>query len=64
MSENMQIAFSMMPSSTGPTVEPSSVSTTDPEVTNDFTRFMYQMSANDVIKYVTNDFVPVKTLAK
>ena len=48
----------------GSTVEPSSVSTTDPEVTNDgYTwKFMYQMSANDVIKYVTNDFVPVKTL--
>ena len=48
----------------GSTVEPSSVSTTDPEVTADgYTwKFMYQMSANDVIKYVTNDFVPVKTL--
>lgn len=51
-------------SAQGSTVEPSSVSTTDPEVTSDgYTwKFMYQMSANDVIKYVTNDFVPVKTL--
>lgn len=51
-------------SAQGSTVEPSSVSTTDPEVTADgYTwKFMYQMSANDVIKYVTNDFVPVKTL--
>lgn len=48
----------------GSTVEPSSVSTTDPEITADgyIWKFMYQMSANDVIKYVTNDFVPVKTI--
>ena len=57
-------AFYDAGSAQGSTVEPSSVSTTDPEVTNDgYTwKFMYQMSANDVIKYVTNDFVPVKTL--
>jgi hypothetical protein len=48
----------------GSTVEPSSVSTTDPQITADgyIWKFMYQMSANDVIKYVTNDFVPVKTI--
>lgn len=57
-------AFYDAGSAQGSTVEPSSVSTTDPEVTSDgYTwKFMYQMSANDVIKYVTNDFVPVKTL--
>ncbi len=44
--------------------EPSSTSTTDPETTGDgyMWKFMYQISASDVIKFVTNDFIPVKTL--
>ena len=44
--------------------EPSSTSTTNPETTGDgyMWKFMYQISASDVIKFVTNDFVPVKTL--
>ena len=44
--------------------EPSSTSTTIPQTTGDgyMWKFMYQISAADVIKYVTNDFIPVKTL--
>ena len=51
------------------TVKPTSVSTTIPEVTADtgaslgyMWKFMYSVTASDVIKFVTNDFIPVKTL--
>lgn len=44
--------------------EPNTTSTTDPQVTGDgyMWKFMYQIPASEVIKYVTNDFIPVKTL--
>tara|TARA_A100001011_G_scaffold395516_1_gene490726 strand:- start:9104 stop:10594 length:1491 start_codon:yes stop_codon:yes gene_type:complete len=44
--------------------EPSGTSTANPEITADGYqwKFMYQISASDVIKFVTNDFIPVKTL--
>ena len=44
--------------------EPSTTSTTDIQTTSDGYqwKFMYQISASDVIKFVTNDFIPVKTL--
>ena len=44
--------------------EPSTTSTTIPQTTTDgyMWKFMYQISASDVIKFVTNDFIPVKTL--
>lgn len=46
------------------TDQPTSVSTTNPETTSDgyMWKFMYQITASDVIKFVTNDFIPVKTL--
>lgn len=51
------------------TVKPTSVSTTVPEVTSDtgasqgyMWKFMYSVGASDVIKFVTNDFIPVKTI--
>ena len=46
------------------TVKPTSVSTTVPEATSDgyLWKFMYAVTASDVIKFVTNDFIPVKTL--
>ena len=46
------------------TNEPTTTSTTEPQTTGDgyMWKFMYQISASDVIKYVTNDFIPVKTL--
>jgi hypothetical protein len=52
--------------------KPTSVSSTVPEVTADtgasggglgyMWKFMYAVTASDVIKFVTNDFIPVKTL--
>ena len=46
------------------TVKPTSVDTTNPQVTSDgyMWKFMYSVVASDVIKFVTNDFIPVKTL--
>ena len=51
------------------TVKPTTVSTTVPEVTSDtgasvgyMWKFMYTVGASDVIKFVTNDFIPVKTI--
>ena len=55
----------------GSTVKPDTVSTTVPQVTSDsgaasgrgyMWKFMYTIGASDVIKFVTNDFIPVKTL--
>ena len=55
----------------GSTVKPDTVSTTEPQVTSDtgaasgrgyMWKFMYTIGASDVIKFVTNDFIPVKTL--
>ena len=44
--------------------KPTTVSTTVPETTSDgyMWKFMYSVTASDVIKFVTNDFIPVKTL--
>lgn len=46
------------------TVKPTSVDTANPQVTGDgyMWKFMYSVVASDVIKFVTNDFIPVKTL--
>ena len=53
------------------TVKPNSVDLTDPQVTVDdntsgglgyMWKFMYSLGASDVIKFVTNDFIPVKTI--
>ena len=46
------------------TVKPTSVDTVNPQVTSDgyMWKFMYSVVASDVIKFVTNDFIPVKTL--
>lgn len=46
------------------TIKPTSVDTVNPEATGDgyLWKFMYTVSASDVIKFVTNDFIPVKTL--
>lgn len=51
------------------TVKPTSVDTANPEVTSDtgaaqgyMWKFMYSVGASDVIKFVTNDFIPVKTI--
>ena len=46
------------------TVKPTSVDTANPQVTSDgyMWKFMYSVVASDVIKFVTNDFIPVKTL--
>jgi hypothetical protein len=51
------------------TVKPTTVDTAVPEVTADtgatlgyMWKFMYSVTASDVIKFVTNDFIPVKTL--
>ena len=46
------------------TVKPTSVDLTDPQITGDgyMWKFMYSVVASDVIKFVTNDFIPVKTL--
>ena len=51
------------------TVQPVTVSTTVPEITADagashgyMWKFMYSVGASDVIKFVTNDFIPVKTI--
>ena len=51
------------------TVKPITISTTVPEVTADANaslgymwKFMYSVTASDVIKFVTNDFIPVKSL--
>jgi hypothetical protein len=51
------------------TVKPTSVSTSVPEITADtgaslgyMWKFMYSVTASDVIKFVTNDFIPVRTL--
>ena len=51
------------------TVKPTTISTTVPEVTSDtgaalgyMWKFMYSVTASDVIKFVTNDFIPVKTI--
>jgi hypothetical protein len=46
------------------TVKPTAVDTVNPEATSDgyLWKFMYTVSASDVIKFVTNDFIPVKTL--
>lgn len=48
----------------GSTVEPTTVSTTIPQETSDgyIWKYMYSISASEVIKFVTNDFIPVKTL--
>ena len=52
--------------------KPTTVSTTVPEVMSDtgassgglgyMWKFMYSVTASDVIKFVTNDFIPVKTI--
>ena len=46
------------------TIKPTSVDTANPQVTSDgyMWKFMYSVVASDVIKFVTNDFIPVKTL--
>ena len=46
------------------TDKPTTVSTTLPETMGDgyMWKFMYAVTASDVIKFVTNDFIPVKTL--
>ena len=51
------------------TVKPDTVSSTIPQITSDtgathgyMWKFMYSIGASDVIKFVTNDFIPVKTL--
>ena len=46
------------------TDKPETVSTTIPEATSDgyLWKFMYSVQASDVIKFVTNDFIPVKTI--
>ena len=46
------------------TVKPTSVDTANPQVTGDgyMWKFMYSVVASDVIKFVTNDFIPVKSL--
>ena len=55
----------------GSTVKPDTVSTTVPQVTSDdntsgglgyMWKFMYSLGASEVIKFVTNDFIPVKTI--
>ena len=45
----------------GSTTEPSTVSTTIPQETGDgyIWKYMYSISAAEVIKFVTNDFIPV-----
>ena len=46
------------------TVKPTSVDTANPQVTGDgyMWKFMYSVVASDVIKFVTNDFIPVKSI--
>ena len=46
------------------TVKPTSVDTANPQVTSDgyMWKFMYSVVASDVIKFVTNDFIPVKSI--
>ena len=46
------------------TTEPSTVSTTIPQETGDgyIWKYMYSISDAEVIKFVTNDFIPVKTI--
>ena len=46
------------------TVKPTSVDTSNPQVTGDgyMWKFMYSVVASDVIKFVTNDFIPVKSI--
>ena len=46
------------------TVKPTSVDTVNPQVTSDgyMWKFMYSVVASDVIKFVTNDFIPVKSI--
>ncbi len=51
------------------TVKPDTVSSTIPQITSDagathgyMWKFMYSIGASDVIKFVTNDFIPVKTI--
>ena len=48
----------------GSTTEPTTVSTTIPQETGDgyIWKYMYSISAAEVIKFVTNDFIPVKTI--
>jgi len=48
----------------GSTQEPNTVSTTIPQETSDgyIWKYMYSISASEVIKFVTNDFIPVKTI--
>ena len=46
------------------TIKPTSVDTANPQVTGDgyMWKFMYSVVASDVIKFVTNDFIPVKSI--
>tara|TARA_Y100000996_G_scaffold415382_1_gene409715 strand:- start:4444 stop:5934 length:1491 start_codon:yes stop_codon:yes gene_type:complete len=51
------------------TVKPDTTSSTIPQITSDtgathgyMWKFMYSIGASDVIKFVTNDFIPVKTI--
>ena len=48
---------------TASTVKPDHTTLTTPTESDGYQwKFMYSISASDVIKYVTNDFVPVKTM--